>query len=393
LAKFVQALRISDITFYATCWLSLILVFFGLERIKVRQYRIAVIGAGIVGLTQALWLQRQGHRISVFERGSERLDHHCSHVGAGMLAPYCELSEAEDEVARWGETALDLWRTIVPTLAQPVHLTCEGTLVVAHRQDRAGMQHLAERVERAGFGARLRWLRRDELRELEPELEGRFGEGLYLAPEGEIDPRSLLPALVATLRRDGARVEFGAEVEDVAPGEIAVRGERLAFDWVLDCRGLAANDRIPDLRGVRGEILALHTSEVRLRRPIRMMHPRYPLYIVPRPENRFVIGATSIESDSLRPATVRSALELLSAAYALHPAFAEAEVVEMKVHCRPTLPDHLPRIIQQDNLLRINGLYRHGYLLSPLVAETVATFIRDQRRPEETAKLWDTTAP
>ncbi len=136
------------------------------------------------------------------------MDHHCSHVGAGMLAPYCELSEAETEVARWGVSALALWQQIVPTLAQPVHMTCEGTLVVAHHRDRAGMQHLAERVERAGFGAHLRWLRRDELRELEPELEGRFGEGLYLSPEGEIDPRSLLPALVETLRRDGARLEF-----------------------------------------------------------------------------------------------------------------------------------------------------------------------------------------
>ncbi len=353
-----------------------------------RQYRIAVVGAGIVGLTQALWLQRQGHRISVYERGGEAMDHHCSHVGAGMLAPYCELSEAEVEIARWGASALALWQQIVPTLAQPVHMTCEGTLVVAHHRDRAGMRHLAERIERAGFGARLRWLRRDELRELEPELEGRFGEGLYLSPEGEIDPRSLLPALVETLRRNGATVEFMAEVEDLAPGEITVRGARHAFDWVLDCRGLAASDQMTDLRGVRGEILTLHTREVHLHRPIRMMHPRYPLYIVPRPGHRFVVGATSIESDSLRPATVRSALELLSAAYALHPAFAEAEIVEMKAQCRPTLPDHLPRVIQQDNLLRINGLYRHGYLLSPLVAETVATFVRDRSRPEATAKLW-----
>lgn len=353
-----------------------------------RQQQIAVIGAGITGLTQALWLQREGHRISLFERGSERLDHHCSHVGAGMLAPYCELSEAEPEIARWGAAALELWQAIVPTLAWPVHMTCAGTLVVAHHRDRAGMQHLAERVSRVGLDAHLQWLRRDELRALEPELEGRFAEGLYLSPEGEIDPRSLLPALVETLRQNGATLHFDAEAEDLTPGEIVARSERLAFDWVLDCRGLAARDRMPDLRGVRGEIITLHAGEVRLNRPVRMMHPRYPLYIVPRPENRFVVGATSIESDSRRPVTVRSALELLSAAYALHPAFAEAEIVEMKTQCRPALPDHLPRIEQQDNLIRVNGLYRHGYLLSPLLAETVAAFIRDQRQPAETAKLW-----
>ncbi len=353
-----------------------------------RQQQIAVIGAGITGLTQALWLQRQGYQISLFERGSERLDHHCSHVGAGMLAPYCELSEAETEVAHWGEAALKLWQWLVPTLAQPVHMTGEGTLVVAHHQDRAGMQHLAERVERAGFEMHRQWLQRDDLRQLEPELEGRFSEGLYLSPEGEIDPRSLLPALVETLRENGAALHFETKVESLASGEITILGTCHRFDWVLDCRGLAAREHLTHLRGVRGEIMTVQTREVRLSRPIRMMHPRYPLYIVPRPSYRFVIGATSIESDSLRPTTVRSALELLSAAYALHPAFAEAEIVEMKTQCRPTFPDHLPRIIQHDRLLRINGLYRHGYLLSPLLAETVATFIRDQRWPTETARLW-----
>ncbi len=129
-----------------------------------RSYQIAVIGAGITGLTQALWLQRQGHQISLFERGGERLDHHCSHVGAGMLAPYCELSEAEDEVAHWGAAALKLWQAVTPTLARPVHMTCEGTLVVAHHRDRTGMQHLAERVDHAGFGAHRQWLQRDALR-------------------------------------------------------------------------------------------------------------------------------------------------------------------------------------------------------------------------------------
>jgi glycine oxidase len=359
----------------------------------VGSYQIAVIGAGITGLTQALWLQRQGHQISLFDRGSERLDQHCSHVGAGMLAPYCELSEAEDIVAQWGAAALKLWQAVAPTLALPVHLTCAGTLVVAHHRDRAGLQQLADRVQHAGFGAHSQWLRRAELGALEPELEGRFAEGLYVAPEGEIDPRSLLPALVETLRQQGATLHFMTEVEALAPGAIQVRGVRQTFDWVLDCRGLAARDPISELRGVRGEIITLCTSEVQLRRPIRMMHPRYPLYIVPRPGNRFVVGATSLESDSLRPATVRSSLELLSAAYALHPAFAEAEIVEMNTQCRPALPDHLPRIIQDERLLRINGLYRHGYLLSPVLAETVAAWIGEQRRLPETTQLWQSTSP
>ncbi len=75
------------------------------------------------------------------------------------------------------------------------------------------------------------------------------------------------------------------------------------------------------------------------------MHPRHPIYIVPRQNNCFIIGATTIESEDMRPLTVQSSLELLSAACTVHPEFAEGTIVESRVNCRPALPDNLPAII------------------------------------------------
>ena len=386
---------------------------------------LAIVGAGVTGLLQALTLLRSGFRVSLFERAActkasspsaspsasqcppqgchhlasffgksnplpshapssgEILDHHCSFVGAGMLAPYCELGEAEDVIAHAGEQAFTLWQALIPTLSQPAHMSSQGTLLVAHHADRAGMHHLAERIKQAGFGEHLRWLRRDDIKAFEPEIADRFHEALFVSPEGELDPRRLLPALLATLREEGATLHFQSEVEDMtADGSLVVKGERLVFDAILDCRGLGARKDLSSLRGVRGELAILHSREIQLQRPIRMMHPRYPLYIVPRPDGFFVVGATSIESDSLRQPTVRSVLELLSAAYSLHPAFAEAEVVEMKAHLRPTLPDHLPRILHHNRLLRINGLYRHGFLLSPFFAHATASFFKEKTWPD-----------
>ena len=143
-------------------------------------------------------------------------------------------------------------------------------------------------------------------------------------------------------------------------------------DMVVDCRGLAARDVLPDLRGVRGEMVVVRCRDVALARPVRMLHPRIPLYIVPRGDGRFMIGATMIESEQRGPVSVRSAVELLNAAYALHPAFGEAEIVELGSDLRPAFADNLPQIWRDGRVLRANGLFRHGFLLAPALALQVA---------------------
>jgi glycine oxidase len=129
---------------------------------------------------------------------------------------------------------------------------------------------------------------------------------------------------------------------------------------------------LPDLRGVRGEMVVVHSTDVSLQRPVRMLHPRLPLYIVPRGNGLFMIGATMIESERQGPVSVRSAVELLNAAYALHPAFGEAEIVELGADLRPAFPDNLPRLRRSGRVLHVNGLFRHGFLLAPFLAQRTA---------------------
>ena len=124
---------------------------------------------------------------------------------------------------------------------------------------------------------------------------------------------------------------------------------------VVDCRGLAARDTQPDLRGVKGEMIVIETDEVELSRPVRLIHPRFPLYVIPRGDGRFMLGATSIEAEH-DGVSVRSALELLGAAYAVHPAFAEARIVEFGAGLRPAFPDNLPRIAIDQHNIAVNGL-------------------------------------
>jgi glycine oxidase len=121
-------------------------------------------------------------------------------------------------------------------------------------------------------------------------------------------------------------------------------------------------------------MIVIETDEIALTRPVRLLHPRWPLYIVPRANNRFMIGATTIESED-SGVSVRSALELLSAAYAVHPAFGEARIVEIGAGLRPAFADNLPRIRIDGDRISVNGLYRHGFLLAPALAELTAGYL------------------
>jgi glycine oxidase len=164
----------------------------------------------------------------------------------------------------------------------------------------------------------------------------------------------------------------GKAVERINANSIVCGGESHAVDLAVDARGVGASGDWPQLRGVRGEVLRVECAGVTLQRPVRLMHPRYQLYVVPRPGNQFVVGATELESEDLGPVTVRSMLELGSALHSLHPAFGEARVLRMSAALRPALDDHRPAIALRKGVWHINGLYRHGYLCAPALIDDLA---------------------
>jgi glycine oxidase len=241
-----------------------------------------------------------------------------------------------------------------------------GSLVLSAARDKSDLARFSRRT--TGF----REVAGAEISNLEPDLAGRFAKGLLFDSEAHLAPRRALAQLRASLIADGA--EFLQH--DADPDDYAQRG------LTIDCRGFQAKADLHDLRGVKGEMLVLSCPEVAFSRPIRMLHPRVPIYLVPRGDGIYMLGATMVEGQAGQHVTARALLELLSAAYALNPAFGEAEVLEIGVDSRPAFPDNLPRIRRAGNLIRVNGLFRHGFLLAPAVARMVADLIFDNKTPE-----------
>ncbi len=331
-----------------------------------------ILGAGLMGRLLAVTLARAGHAVKVFDRGGPIGEHAAARVAAAMLAPLAESAITEPGVVRMGQHALTRWPEILATLSTTVFFQQAGTLIVWHRQDAGDAARLTQQLAHNRTTLpelpAMESLTSARLAEVEPALAGRFASGLLLPGEGQLDNRQLLAALAIEMQTLDIEVHWNtqSQPEDFSPG---AAGQP---DWLLDCRGVGARTDWRELRGVRGEVARVHAPGVTLERPTRLVHPRYPLYIAPKQDHLFVIGATEIESDDLSPASVRSTLELLSAAYAVHPGFAEARIVEVATQCRPTLPDNLPAVrCTRPRVLEINGLYRHGFMISPAMLDVV----------------------
>jgi glycine oxidase len=328
---------------------------------------ITVIGAGITGLWQALTLARRGHAVHLIEASpmSDLFGTAASRLAGAMLAPYCEQEGTHPLIRELGLEAKRIWEATFSGVSS------NGTLVVAAARDRSELTRFARLTE--GHRA----IEPHELAQLEPDLADRFPSALFYADEAHLNPREALPFLLQSARDAGASIEGGIVIPDDDAAIAALKS-----DIVIDCRGLGARGVLPTLRGVRGERLLVRARDVRLQRPVRLLHPRHPVYVVPWGGGTYMIGATVIESEDASPMTMRSALELMGLAYALLPAFGEAEIIDLGAGLRPSFPDNVPQVVVRGDRMFVNGAYRHGFLLAPALARITADLIETGTRDE-----------
>ncbi len=345
---------------------------------KLSNGKYAIVGGGLMGRLLALALAKGGVQVDLFEKGGPDASHAAARIAAAMLAPLAESAITEDSVVRMGLYSLPRWKELISDLSNPVFFQQDGTLILWHRQDASDAErftaHLEKNCRTNSDLSVPQKLSNDALRDLEPSVADRFNQGLYLPNEGQLDNRQLLDALASELKLLKVNCHWHTETH---PQELR---KQSIYQAVIDCRGTGAKefwssgDSPNTLRGVRGEVVRLYAPEVKLRRPTRLIHPRYPIYIAPKENDVYVVGATEIESDDLSEMSVRSAMELLSAVYTVHSGFAEARILEMATQCRPTLKNNLPEIrMKKDkgltDLIMINGLYRHGFMIAPAVLD------------------------
>ncbi len=353
--------------------------------------KVAIIGGGLVGRLLAWRLIKQhsnmdngiSFSVNVFEKGSlsppsSQNDKAAAFTAAAMISPMSELVASELEIYQLGQTSLTLWPHWLEQLDCPQHYHQQGSLVLAHPNDIGELQQfqrdlnhkLSYKLNAQTDAEAVHILSdRQQLEAIEPAVHTHFQSGLHLPSEAHIDHDEVLRELVIQAEVLGVNFNENCTIE---PNDESLQD----YDLIFDCRGmgLKADLKEQSFRGVRGEVIRIECKEITLKRPIRLMHPRYKLYIVPKPNNQFIIGATEIESEDRSSISLRSSMELMSALYAVNPAFAEARIISQDTNLRPAYMDNLPRIEKSTSafnkpIVRINGLYRHGYLIGPALVE------------------------
>jgi glycine oxidase len=359
-------------------------------------YDVVIVGGGVIGLCSAWRLAQGGARTIVLDRAEPPAG--ATRVAAGMLAPIGELAFGEPELLRMSIAAAEIYPDFVAELEAASGLGSgyarHGALHIALDRDEAAELRRVHDLQRSlGLGAE--WLPPRRCRELEPGLTPSFNGGVHAPEEAAIDPRRMAVALLAALAGEGVEVRSGIDV--VAPildcerlgGVRTGSGEELRAGHVILATGAwaGAESWLPELarppvRPVKGEILELRSPDGAP--PCERIVASERVYLVPRPDGRLIVGATTEERGFDATVTAGGVHELLREAYRLLPDVAEMELVEAMAGLRPGTPDNLPLIGPGalDGLLLACGHYRNGILLAPLTAKALAELLATGDLPD-----------
>lgn len=352
--------------------------------------KIGIAGAGLLGRLLAFELTRAGHQVDIYDPAPDALGRGAAGwTAAGMLSPVAELEGADAAVFAMGLRSLVRWPQLIEEVRQAlgqashesaVEFHQRGSLLVAHRGDEGAARRVVDLLKhKAPIEFAPQALAMPDLRALEPAIYG-CAHAWMLPGEGQIHTVQAMTALYQAATQIGAQWHWGESVQRVSTRVLhTAKGDR-QFDWVFDVRGTGARPSATSqpnedagftsqVRGVRGEIFWLDARSVVLHRPVRLLHPRHRVYIVPRQGGQIVVGASEIECEDRSPVSLRTTLELLSAAHSILPELAEARIIHSESNLRPALPDNLPRLETSPGITRINGLFRHGWLIAPALVE------------------------
>ena len=351
--------------------------------------RVAIIGAGVIGLGIAWRLAQRGAAVTVFDQGAAGAG--ASHAAAGMLAACAEAEPGEEALTTLGRASQALWPAFAAELEQAsglgVDLRTEGTLVVAQTaDDLARLRHQLQFQQSLGLPLEL--ISAAEARRREPHLAGLAG-AVFSPQDHQVDNRKLAAALRIAAERAGAVIREHEGVNGLVVAHGRASGVRLrsGTEWPADVvvlaagawsRSIAGIPAPPPVRPVKGQMLALRMDAAAPLVSHVIWAPN--VYLVPRHDGRLLVGATVEEKGFDQTLTAGGILALLEAAWRVVPAIEELAIDEMWVGHRPGSRDDAPILGPGplDGLVYATGHHRNGILLTPVTADAIARLVLDR---------------
>jgi glycine oxidase len=346
----------------------------------VKSWDTIIIGAGIIGLSLAIELNKLGLRVLVVEKGEPGRE--ASWAAGGMLCDFP--AETRPQLRELAVASAAMYPEFVHELedesGSKIDLRSIGTLLYLDEPRDPQVP------DREGWVAR--W------RELEPNLEAanlrvKSRLGVYLQ-ERCVDPRDLTAAAIAAARHRGIDFSSGDQVlaVETVDGEacgVRTNKTRFAAGMVVNCAGAWAGQIGPHAfptRPVKGQMLCVIMPEKEL---VQHVIRTPEVYLIPRSDGRMLIGATAEEAGFDKQTVPDTVLGLRRAALDLVPKLAEARILEAWAGLRPGTPDGLPILgaTPTPGYFVATGHFRDGILLAPVTATLMAQIMTGQSPPME----------
>jgi glycine oxidase len=339
--------------------------------LRVKSWDAIIVGGGIIGLSLAISLRKQGLRVLIVERGEPGRE--ASRAAAGMLAGLG--LEIPAPLRPLAEESTRIYPEFVHELEDEsgirVDLREQGTILISHEGE---------------FPAEAERLSHDQLHHLEPELRAVTGgpgrpshtgrhEAAFLS-ERSVDPRALVAAAIKAAKHRDVDISSGTEVKRVlleANRVTGIEADKTSYSApiVVNCAGAWAGcvgpERFP-VKPVKGQMLAV-VGGPQIHHVVRSDK----VYLVPRSDGRIVIGSTLEDTGYDKRVNVDTIENLFRAASELVPVLSTAKQHEAWAGLRPGTSDELPILGETSTpgYFVATGHYRDGILLAPVTAQVM----------------------
>ncbi len=336
-----------------------------------------VVGAGIIGLSLAIELNKQGLRVLIVEKGEPGRE--ASWAAGGMLVD--RPAETLPALRELATASARMYPEFVHELEDEsglkIDLRSVGTLLFA--ADGTGHSPVTTQADALP----------QPLAELEPALEilnnpEPHFTALYIK-ERSVDPRHLTHAAIAAARHRGVDFSSGDHVlaVQVADGKAAgvlTNKTQFAAGMVVNCAGAWAGQIGPHsfpTRPVKGQMLYVAMPQKEM---VRHVVRAPDVYLIPRSDGRMLIGTTMEEAGFDKQTVPETILKLRKAALDLVPKLADARILEAWAGLRPGTPDGLPILgaTPTPGYFVATGHFRDGILLAPVTARVMSQLISGQ---------------
>lgn len=328
--------------------------------------KIAIIGAGISGLLTALEIQSLGAQITIYDKDGFP-GRGASYAAAGMVNPSGEVTDLPLQLINAANAGVKFWSEFCKK--NNISINAKGSIFIANKSEIGDFKNYIDALKNSNLAYEIL----DDEALLSLNFGLKFNKGIYFPNDITINSRAILKKIVMLLKEKGAQFIKS----NVNPEYL-----KKDYEWVIDARGWT--DCSEGLIAIKGETISIVSNKPIVQMPIRFQYNDVIVYIVPNKNNIFTIGASSRLEINPNPKLSRlDGIEfLIKAANYFSPKTMKMHIKEIKCGIRPAYPDFRPRIKYDGNIVSINGLYRHGFLLTPVMAKIIAKQIINKENDE-----------